>query len=426
MCTTVADCGSSSCGWSCTNNTCALAAKPKFSACYADGGTGASCDGAGNCKVWVPMSTVNAPSARYNHTAVWTGTKMIIWGGYAKAGLAGDGFSYDPVKDEWKAISAVNAPAARHDHEAIWTGTKMIVWGGYGVGGLATTGGIYDPVTDSWTAMATVGQPALRQAHAMVSTGTKILVWGGRNAGGAVNSGGVYDIAANTWTAMAASPLGPRFNFSYGWQPPTGFKPNGFLFVWGGTDNFDWFKNGALYDPVTNGWTAIDMTIGAPPNAGAPPPTLLESLAAFPQNPAQGTGLYLFGGWDGGEYYGDTLYFWDTMTNALDGYWYKLKAGDPKAPSPRARFTGFVLDAGIFLWGGCKGAGCTEPVGDGGVWRPGANGGTWTSFPEDAALTKRSDTVGVWTGKTSSEIMIWGGYANGPVGTGARRAVAAK
>jgi len=403
---------------------CALKAAPKFAACYKDGGTGASCDGAGNCNTWIPISTTNAPVARYNHTAIWTGTKMIVWGGFTKAGLTDTGYAYDPATDAWTAISSVNAPGARHDHEAVWTGTKMIVWGGYGVGGYASTGGIYDPATDSWTAMATTSQPTLRQAHAMVLTGTKILVWGGRGVAGAMNGGGVYDVAMNKWSAMAtAGQPSARFNFSYGWQVPTGLKPNGFMFVWGGTDNFDWFKDGALYDPVANTWTGIDMAIGAPPNAGAPPPTLLESLSAFPQNSAQGTGFFLFGGWDGGDYYGDTLYFWDVINGGLDGYWYKLKSGDPAAPAPRARYTGFVLNAGIFLWGGCIGAGCTEPLGDGGTWRPGANGGTWSSFPEDAALSKRSDTTGVWTGKTTSEVIIWGGYANGPVGTGARRAV---
>ncbi|MBM4373487.1 MAG: hypothetical protein FJ095_00265 [Deltaproteobacteria bacterium] len=421
MCSSVADCGSASCGWSCTNNVCSLSAKPKFTACYADGGTGASCDGAGSCKVWVPIATVNAPLARYNHSAIWTGSKMIVFGGYTKAAITDTGHSYDPVTDTWTATSSVNNPGPRHNHEALWTGTKMIVWGGYGVGAYAGKGGIYDPATDTWTAMATAGQPSLRQAQAMVYTGSKIIVWGGRGANGAVNTGGVYDIATNTWSAMAASPLGARFNFSYGWQKPTVAKPNGFMFVWGGTDNLDWFKNGALYDPVANSWLSVNMNA----SAGALPSMLLESATAFPQNPTQGSGFYLFGGWDGGNY-SDTLFFWDTFPNALDGFWYKLKAGDPKAPSARARYTGFVLDAGIFLWGGCEGAGCGDYLGDGGVWRPGANGGTWSAFPTDASLAARSDTAGVWTGKTTSEIIIWGGYINGPVGTGARRAVSPK
>src|SRR5207249_5375031 len=31
---------------------------------------------------WAATSTTNAPSARYLHTAVWTGSEMIVWGGY--------------------------------------------------------------------------------------------------------------------------------------------------------------------------------------------------------------------------------------------------------------------------------------------------------------------------------------------------------
>jgi len=31
---------------------------------------------------WTATSTANAPSARFYHTAVWTGSEMIVWGGY--------------------------------------------------------------------------------------------------------------------------------------------------------------------------------------------------------------------------------------------------------------------------------------------------------------------------------------------------------
>ena len=30
---------------------------------------------------WTATSLTNAPSARYDHTAVWTGSEMIVWGG---------------------------------------------------------------------------------------------------------------------------------------------------------------------------------------------------------------------------------------------------------------------------------------------------------------------------------------------------------
>ena len=44
-------------------------------------------------------------------------------------------------------------PSARAYHTAVWTGSEMIVWGGWD-GGYEADGGRYDPVTDSWTPLA--------------------------------------------------------------------------------------------------------------------------------------------------------------------------------------------------------------------------------------------------------------------------------
>jgi hypothetical protein len=49
--------------------------------------------------------------------------------------------------DTWTATTTANAPLARDAHMAIWTGSEMIVWGGW----LTNTGGRYNPSTDSWT-----------------------------------------------------------------------------------------------------------------------------------------------------------------------------------------------------------------------------------------------------------------------------------
>src|SRR5947207_466457 len=68
---------------------------------------------------WIATSTTNAPSARHSHTAVWTGTEMIVWGG---------GY---PGTNTWIATATSNVPDARFDHTAVWTGSEMIVWGGY-------------------------------------------------------------------------------------------------------------------------------------------------------------------------------------------------------------------------------------------------------------------------------------------------------
>src|SRR5207247_6100434 len=44
--------------------------------------------------------------------------------------------------DSWTATSTTNAPAGRFAHTAVWTGSEMIVWGGYN-GGFLNTGGRY-------------------------------------------------------------------------------------------------------------------------------------------------------------------------------------------------------------------------------------------------------------------------------------------
>ena len=59
------------------------------------------------------------------------------------------GGRFDPVSETWSPISTVNAPSPRFYHDGVWTGTEMIVWGGYDGSGL-DTGGRYDPATDSW------------------------------------------------------------------------------------------------------------------------------------------------------------------------------------------------------------------------------------------------------------------------------------
>src|SRR4029077_17971043 len=48
------------------------------------------------------------------------------------------GGGYDPITDNWRATSLTNAPDARDSHTAVWTGSEMIVWGGFGLGDLNT------------------------------------------------------------------------------------------------------------------------------------------------------------------------------------------------------------------------------------------------------------------------------------------------
>lgn len=78
---------------------------------------------------WTPTATEGAPSARFQHTAVWTGARMILWGGANASSVLNDGGQYDPVGNTWTAVATAGAPSARAAHTAVWTGSRMIVWG---------------------------------------------------------------------------------------------------------------------------------------------------------------------------------------------------------------------------------------------------------------------------------------------------------
>jgi N-acetylneuraminic acid mutarotase len=104
-----------------------------------------------NTDSWIATSTTNAPTGRDGHTAVWTDTEMIVWGGESSSGNLNSGGRYNPITDSWTPTSTTNAPDARSSHTGVWTGTEMIVWGGFNQFEL-NTGGRYDPTADSWTA----------------------------------------------------------------------------------------------------------------------------------------------------------------------------------------------------------------------------------------------------------------------------------
>ena len=57
---------------------------------------------------------------------------MIVWGGRdgGSNSYLNTGGRYNPGTDSWTATSTNGAPAGRYWHTAVWTGSEMIVWGG--------------------------------------------------------------------------------------------------------------------------------------------------------------------------------------------------------------------------------------------------------------------------------------------------------
>ena len=216
---------------------------------------------------WTATSTTNAPIARWLHTAVWTGSEMIIWGGGDNTDFLNTGGRYNPTSDSWTATSTTTVPTARAHHTAVWTGSEMIVWGGYNyANGRTYYGGRYNPGTDSWVATSIVNHPEARWAHNAEWTGSEMIVWGGTNDTIYLNTGAKYNPTDDSWTptSTANAPLG-RVGHTAIWSGSE-------MIVWGGVDStFNDCNTGGRYNPTTDSWSATSTN-------NAPSPR--DSLAA--------------------------------------------------------------------------------------------------------------------------------------------------
>jgi N-acetylneuraminic acid mutarotase len=323
---------------------------------------------------WTATGTTNAPTARYNHTAVWTGSEMIIWGGIGNSSLFNTGGRYNPGTDGWTATSTTNAPAARDYHTAVWTGTEMIVWGGTDGSNAMNTGGRYNPGMDSWTVTSTANAPTGRSAHTAVWTGNEMIIWGGYG-GTFLNTGGRYNSGTDSWTATstANAPSG-RYLQTTVW---TGSE----MIIWGGSAGAGIYLNtGGKYNLVTDSWTATSIT-----NA---PSVRYGHTAVW-----TGTEMIVWGGTDGSN----ALNTGGRYNPGTDGW-----AATNDSPSAREFHTAVWTGNEMIVWGGWAG---NFYFNTGGRYNPGTD--SWTATSTTNAPSGRYNHTAVWTG---SEMIVWGGY----------------
>jgi N-acetylneuraminic acid mutarotase len=345
---------------------------------------------------WTPTSTTGVPTARVSHTAVWTGSEMIVWGGFFGVTILNSGGRYDPITDSWTATST--ATAARGLHTAVWTGSEMIVWGGDGNNGLLNTGARYNPSTDSWTATSTTGAPSARRRHTAVWSGSEMIVWGGCTGVPAgchnfLNTGGRYNPTTNSWTATGTTNApAPRYLHTTVW---TGSE----MIVWGGSNNSINFNTGGRYNPSTDSWTPTSTT-GAPDDRN-------QHTAVW-----AGSEMIVWGGVNtsgslntGGRYNPSTDSWTATsITNAPDG---------------RQGHVAVWTGSEMVVWGGSNNS---IDFNTGGRYNPSTD--SWTATSTTDAPSARSFPTSVWTG---SEMIVWGGIVlgDGELNTGGRYCAAA-
>ena len=379
---------------------------------------------------WVNITFVNNPEARADHTAVWTGSEMIVWGGQTSCspgGLTNTGGRYcaqpPPCTDNsWLGTSLINAPAARYNHTAVWTGSEMIVWGGWGAGNYLDSGGRYSPATDSWVTTTPIGSPSKRYSHTAVWTGRQMVVWGGSNGARVLNTGARYNPIADTW--LATTPINAPVGRTHHTAVWTGSE----MIVWGGYTGSSYLDSGARYNPASNRWVAT--TAARAPTARA------KSTAVWTGHEMVVWGGYNGSFLNSGGRYNPRTNSWRVMTtNRAPDMRYEhtavwtggemivwggyngsfLNSGGRYNPStnswvatttssaPGARYVHTAVWTGseMIVWGGID---STSYLDSGGKYHPSHD--RWVATTTSNAPARRISHTAVWTG---SQMIVWGG-----------------
>ncbi len=334
---------------------------------------------------WVSITTESAPVARNEHSAVWTGEEMLIWGGQIDSGVStNSGKKYDPSSNVWSDMTTeVEPPSARYDHSTVWTGEEMIVWGGNAGGTYANSGARYAPAANNWTSMSVEGAPDGRINHTAVWTGEKMIVWGGKDKEGLLNTGASYDPATDTWTALTTESV-PSAR-----ERHTAIWTGEMMVVWGGNDGSA-TNTGGRYSPSEEAWIGLSTE---------------EAPESREDHTAVWTGeeMIVWGGSaipvynNGGRY------------NPVSNEWSSVTTTD--APSARTFHTAVWTGNNMIIWGGYG----PPTLQSGGVYDPSDN--SWTSTSTTSAPVSRDNHTALWA---DDEMIIWGGYGADFYNTGGR------
>ncbi len=343
-------------------------------------------------RIWSPVSLIGAPEQRTDHTAVWTGTEMIVWGGDDGNSVAkNSGGRYNPSSNTWVETSTNQAPSAREQHTAIWTGTEMVIWGGLTGAPLFETlgdGSKYNPQTDTWILISDVNRPSARVGHTVIWTGSEMIVWGGFSciacANGELGTGAKFNPATDTWSEITTinAPLA-RGNHSAIW---TGSK----MIIWGGQNDTTLLNTGGIYDPAADSWTSTTLVNAPSPRRCHVGINATSEMIIFggQTDPSIGCGL--------------------SSTNT--GYRFDVTANVWSAMSDAVISSSFAGPAAV--WSGDQMISWFDNVG--GRYYPTTD--TWQGISTEGAPSARRKHTLVWTG---TRMIVWGGEFAGPLGTGA-------
>ncbi|MCB9676208.1 MAG: hypothetical protein H6737_13890 [Alphaproteobacteria bacterium] len=274
---------------------------------------------------WAPMSVEGAPDPASNAGMWWTGTHALVW-----TQLGGSDWpflhAYDPAADAW-LVGSAPGDLLEHDptYYPTWTGEEVVVWSpGY-------RSAAYRPETDTWRPIESFGPPGGdRYAMHSASTGSQVYYWSPNQTGGE-RLFYPYDLETDAWTELEG---GPTVRLVA--ELPAVWTGEEFLIVTSAGEGGSWVWH---YDPESATWEEGPHG----PRVGGKAARMGDRIAFWA---------------DRGAIYAPDTREWSRM---------------PRKRSPRARKTPAMQWTGdaLVVWGGGSDNPCDDDAGEGGaVWRP--------------------------------------------------------
>ncbi len=307
---------------------------------------------------WTKMADAPAEVSAVGSAAVWTGTEMLVWGGPAGS----KGAAFDPKSEQWRLLP--EAPiASRPIDNATWTDTELIVWSN-------GDGAAFNPVLDKWRAMAPSPLKSAQPKSVWTGSAGDVVFLGGANTQG-LSESAAYRPVTDTWQMLAPGPSHP-----------------GLGFVWTGSTILGVVKGSVVdYEPIMDTWTET-----------------VAKVNAFP-----------FGTWSGDRY----VFVTDDNTSKIRIAFYQPPETLPKEPVPTYDLPSATARLTNDETGIAKGADAALWVGDDGTYLsltafPGERGGPYGLREQTTQITTFPVARGTaWYGESAlpggavSSVLWW-------------------
>lgn len=239
--------------------------------------------------------------------------------------------------------TTAEGPGPRVGHCSLLVGNAFIVYGGDTkideADVLDETLYLLNTSTRQWSRALPAGpRPSGRYGHTLNILGSKIFIFGGQVEGFFMNDLSAFDLNQlqmpnNRWEILVAGEASPKIPAAR--TNHTMVTYNDRMYLFGGTNGFQWFNDVWCYDPAFNKWTQLDCIGYIPAPREGHAAALVDDV------------MYVFGGrTEEGTDLGDLAAF-----RISSRRWYTFQNMGP-SPSPRSGHSMTTVGKSIVVLGG--------------------------------------------------------------------------